>query len=43
MDSLTAPVILKEEVKKAIDTLHPGKAPGEDEITAEILQALDDV
>ena len=35
MDNLNGPIILKEEVKKAIDTLRPGKAPGEDEITIE--------
>ena len=36
-------MILKEEVKRAIDTLRPVKAPGEDEITTEMLQALDEI
>ena len=43
MENLNGPIILKEEVKKAIDTLRPGKAPGEDEITTEMLQALDEI
>ena len=40
MHNLNGRIILKEEVKKAIDTLRPGKAPGEDNITTEMLQAL---
>ena len=43
MDNNDGPVILKEEVRKAIQSLRPGKAPGDDEITAEMLQALDDI
>ena len=42
MDNLDGPVILKEEVRKAINSLRPGKAPGDDEITTEMLQALDE-
>ena len=36
-------VILKEEVRKAINSLPPGKAPGDDEISTEMLQALDEI
>ena len=43
MENLNGPIILTEEVKKAIDSLRPGKAPGEDEITTEMLQALDEI
>ena len=43
MDNLNGPIILKEEVEKAIYTLCPGKALGEDEITIEMLQALDEI
>ena len=43
LDNLNGPIILKQEVKKAIDTLRPGKSPGEDEMTTEILQALDEI
>ena len=41
MDNLDGPLILKE-VRKAINSLRPGKAPGDDEITTEMLQALDE-
>ena len=43
MENLNGLIILKEEVKKAIDTLRPGKAPGEDEIATEMLQASDEI
>ena len=42
MDNGNRPIILKEEVKTAIDTLLPGKAPGEEEITTEMLQVLNE-
>ena len=34
--------ILKEEVEKAIQSMKRGKATGSDEISAEMLRALDD-
>ena len=40
---MNRPITLKEEVKKTNDTLHPGKAPGEDKITTEMLQASDEI
>ena len=43
MKNLNGPIILKDEVKKATDTLRPGKAAGEDEITTEMLQASDEI
>ena len=43
MDNTDGPVILKEEVRKAINSLRPGKAPGDDEISTEMLQALDEI
>ena len=43
MENLKESTSLKEEVKKAIDTLYPEKAPGEDEITSEMLQASDEI
>ena len=43
MDNTDGPVILKEEVRKAINSLRPGKAPGDDEISTEMLQGLDEI
>ena len=43
MDNEEGPIILKEEVRKAINSLRPGKAPGDDAISTEMLQALDEI
>ena len=43
MDNAEGPIILKEEVRKAINSLRPGKAPGDDAISTEMLQALDQI
>ena len=40
-DALTGNEILKAEVETAIKTMRKGKATGQDEISAEILAALD--
>ena len=41
MNNTECSVILKDEVRKAINSLRPGKAPGDDEISTEMMQALD--
>ena len=41
MNNTEGPVILNEEVGKAINCLRPDKAPGDDEISIEMLQDLD--
>ena len=43
MDNTEGPIILKEEVRKALDSLGPGKAPGDDAISTEMLQTLDEI
>ena len=43
MDNAEGHIILKEEVRKAINSLRPGKAPGDDAISTEMLQALDEI
>ena len=43
MNNIEGPVILREEVRKTINSLRPGKAPGDDEISTEMLQALDEI
>lgn len=43
MNNTEGPVILKEEVRNSINSLKPGKAPGDDEISTEMLQALDEI
>ena len=41
MNNTDGPVILKEEVRKVKNSLRPNKAFGDDEISIEMLQALD--
>ena len=43
MDNAEGPIILKEDVRKAINSLRPGKAPGHDAISTEMLQVLDEI
>ena len=43
MDNTEGPIIVKEEVRKAINSLRPGKVPGDDAFSTEMLQALDEI
>ena len=43
MDYSKGPIIFKDEVRKYINSFWPGKTPGDDAISPEILQALDEI
>ena len=43
MNNAEGPVIPKEQIRKGINSLRPGRAPGDNDLSTEMLQAKDEI